>query len=198
MDLVVSRPLVVAPPEAARPAAPLDFDAVYDENVDFVWRSARRLGVCDAYLDDVVQQVFLVVHRRLGEFEQRSSTRTWLFSIVLRAVADHKRWVRRKSPHWDARAAATDPDALATTIGADAAALQADAARTIDRLLDTLDDEKRTVFILAELEEMSASEIGEVTGLSPRDVYSRLRAARTDFERAAAKLRRETTFGRAR
>lgn len=60
----------------------------------------------------------------------------------------------------------------------------------VESLLDTLDDDKRTVFVLAELEQMTASEIGHATGMTPTAVYSRLRAARTDFERGAARLRR--------
>src|SRR5687767_2802019 len=83
---------------AAKAAERSRFDQVYDEHVDFVWRSARRLGVPGTFADDVVQQTFLVVHRRLHDFEHRSSVKTWLFSILLRVVQDHRRSMRRKSP----------------------------------------------------------------------------------------------------
>lgn len=169
------------------------FEEIYDAHVDFVWRSARRLGVDEASADDVVQRVFLVVHRRLAEFEGRSSMKTWLFSILLHAIRDHRRTLRRKSPHLLSDAA--DPDALADAharSNPEVALERAEASRIIDALLDSLEEEKRIVFVMAELEQMTAVEIGEATGLDPKAVYSRLRAARTDFERAAAALRRRT------
>src|SRR5262245_16282732 len=92
-------PPVRAAPARARPAIdePVAFDAVYDACFDFVWRNARRLGVPDAQLDDAVQEVFLVVHRRLADFEGRSSIKTWVFGILLKVAADHRRALRRKS-----------------------------------------------------------------------------------------------------
>lgn len=172
-------------------AEPTTFDTVYDEHVDLVWRSARRLGVPEPFADDVVQQTFLVVYRRLAEFEQRASVKTWILSILLKVVQEHRRSMRRKSPHWSRSAANVDPETLVAHAGDPAHALeQREAARMVESLLDTLDDDKRTVFVLAELEQMTASEIGHATGMTPTAVYSRLRAARTDFERGAARLRR--------
>jgi len=166
-----------------------DFDAIYEQNVDFVWRSARRLGVGDHAIDDVVQHVFVVVHRRLADFEGRSSTKTWLFSILLHAVREHRRSMRRKSPHW--WSAPADPDLLEDPArNPEQEAERAEASRTIDLLLENLDGDKRAVFVMAELEQMTANEISEATGLDTKAVYSRLRAARIDFERAAAKLRK--------
>ncbi len=173
----------------ARAAAKRTFDDVYDANVDFMWRSARRLGVGDHAVDDVVQQVFMVVHRRLAAFEGRSSVKTWLFSILLRVVQDERRSIRRKSPHW--KTGPADPDLLEDEANdPEALAEKAEASRTIDLLLESLDGEKRIVFVMAELEQMSANEISEATGLDPKAVYSRLRAARTEFERAAVKWRK--------
>ena len=184
--------------DGPRMAPPLDdvrvFERIYDEHVDFVWRSARRLGIDEAAADDVVQRVFLVVHRRLKEFEGRSSMKTWLFSILLHTIRDHRRALRRKSPHLLSEP--SDPDAIADTCVAhnpEEALERAEASRIIDALLDTLEEEKRIVFVMAELEQMTAIEIGQATGLDPKAVYSRLRAARTDFERAASKLRRRTS-----
>jgi len=84
------------PAPAASRRQPLVFDAVYREHFAFVWRAAKRLGVGDGALDDVVQEVFVVVHRRLDGFEGRSSLKTWLFGIALRIVRDHRRAVRRR------------------------------------------------------------------------------------------------------
>ena len=174
--------------EGAR--AEVTFEAVYDAHVDFVWRSARRLGVGESAADDVVQKTFLVVHRRLHEFEKRSSIKTWIFSILLRIVREHRRLLRRKSPHWFHEP--SDPDVVpdgAPASNPQEAVLRAEASRTIDHLLESLHEDKRVVFVLAELEEMSAEEISQATGLGRSVVYSRLRAARAEFERAAARMR---------
>lgn len=176
-----------ASPEPVREEA--TFESVYSHYVEFVWRSALRLGVEEAAADDVVQQVFLVVYRRLDAFEWQSTLRTWLFAILLRVVREHWRSVRRKSPHLAHEP--VDPDLEADGSGNPYDALsRAEASRTIDILLDSLSDDKRIVFVMAELEGMTASEIGAATGLAVKAVYSRLRAARTDFECAAAALRR--------
>ncbi len=180
----------------AIPAPRISFERLYDDHVDFVWRSARRLGVDDGAADDVVQQVFMVVHRRLAAFEGRSSLKTWLFSILIHVVREHRRSVKRKSPHLTSEA--VDPDLLVDpSLDPEEALERAQASRFIDRVLDTLEGDKRIVFVMAELEEMSAAEIGQATGLDAPAVYSRLRAARIDFERAASSLRKRIDAGRA-
>ncbi len=169
--------------------AEVSFEQVYSTYVEFVWRSARRLGVEEAEADDVVQQVFLAVYQKLDRFEWRSTLKTWLFAILLRVASAHRRAVRRKSPHL--AHASVDPDLVPDcAVNPHEALSRAEASRTIDVLLDSLAGDKRVVFVMAELEEMTATEISLATGLEPGTVYSRLRAARTDFERAAAALRR--------
>jgi RNA polymerase sigma-70 factor, ECF subfamily len=188
---VLASPALPAVPAAGNGADGDAFGAIYDQHVDFAWRSIRRLGVSEAYVDDVLQQVFLVVHRRLGEFEGRATHKTWIFSILLRIVREHRRSMRRKSPHWFQTGGEVDPDQLTTKAPTPLEAVERnEAMRKVEALLEELDDEKRTVFVLAELERMTANEISEATGLTPPEVYSRLRAARTEFERAATRMRR--------
>jgi RNA polymerase sigma-70 factor, ECF subfamily len=166
------------------------FERVYDEHVEFIWRSARRLGVSEGAIDDVVQQVFIVVHRRFGEFESRSSLKTWLFAILLWVVREHRRSLRRKSPHWFGQR--VDVETLAENSGGsrpDEALERAEAWQILEELLGSLEGDKRVVFVMMEVEQMTAAEVSEATGLPPSAVYSRLRAARTDFERAAARMR---------
>jgi RNA polymerase sigma-70 factor, ECF subfamily len=158
---------------------------IYREHFHFVWRTVRRLGVPPASVDDAVQDVFVVVHRRLRDFEARSSVKTWLFGIALRVAKDHRRALRRKGGH--------DPlgdDLLDHRPGPVEMVAQAEAVELLDRLLDRLSDERRAVFVLAELEQMTAPEIAEALGVGVNTVYSRLRAARADFEAAVAKLER--------
>lgn len=171
---------------SAPPREVPSLEAIYDQCFDFVWRSARRMGVAEAAVDDVVQEVFLVAHRRLDDFEGRSSVKTWLFGILLRVVSDHRRRHRRKG------GLAPLPEALA----ADDRSCPAEQAQRMDRvrllhaLLEELDDEKRAVFVLAELEQLTAPEIAEALGgIKLNTVYSRLRVARKQFDEALARHR---------
>jgi RNA polymerase sigma-70 factor (ECF subfamily) len=163
----------------------LTLETLYAEHAAFVWRSIRRLGVPPESVDDAVQDVFLVVHRRLGEFEGRSSVRTWLFGIVRRIVRDH-RPSRRQEPT-DALVLDSLPGAL--DAGPLALAERAQAARAMQCLLDTLDDDSREAFILVELEEMSVPEAARALSANVNTVYSRVRAARRDLEQALGRAR---------
>jgi RNA polymerase sigma-70 factor (ECF subfamily) len=161
------------------------FDDVYRQGFAFVWRSARRLGVRDASLDDVVQEVFVIVHRRLGDFEGRSSIRTWLFGITLRVVRDHRRSVARREP-----AEVIDPDTLrAAEPGPGESLEKAEAVRLLYAVLDEMDDERREVFVMAELEQMTMPDIAIALGVNVNTAYARLRAARQTFEGALARHR---------
>jgi RNA polymerase sigma-70 factor, ECF subfamily len=170
---------------------PLVFEHIYEEHFDFLWRSARRLGVHEGAVDDVVQETFLVVHRRLAEFEARSSVKTWLFGILLRVTRDHRRHTRRKAPHSMRPEAPMDPETLSAGAeqGPHERAAKTEAVRTLHAILDELDDEKREVFVLAELEQMTAPEMAEALGVNLNTIYSRLRAARQEFEQAVARHR---------
>ncbi len=77
---------IVEPEGASRRASVLDFDAVYETYIDFAWQTVRRMGVCPADADDVVQEAFVVVHRRLAEFEGRAQIKTWVFKILVHLV----------------------------------------------------------------------------------------------------------------
>jgi len=188
------------PPEAApRPThAPItaSFESIYDEHFDLVWRNIRRLGVPDALVDDAVQEVFLVVYRNLGKFEGRSSLKTWIFSIVTRVASDHRRSIRRKSPHTRTPEAAVDADTVPDerNDGPHELFERSEGARLLHKVLDELEDEKRTVLVLAELEQMTAAEIGEALGENVNTIYARLRAARRDFDQAACRERARDTW----
>lgn len=169
----------------ALPEAEADFAQVYRELFGFVWRSTRGLGVPPAALDDVVQEIFMVVHRRLRDFEGRSSIRTWVSGIVLNVVRHHRRHLARKSPPRTGGEEPLEPDQqMSPRPDPLEGALLAENARKLQRLLDTLDDDKREVLVLAELEELSIPEIAEALGINVNTAYSRLRLARERFELA--------------
>jgi RNA polymerase sigma-70 factor (ECF subfamily) len=170
------------------------FEAVYDQYVDYVWRTARRLGVDHASVEDVVQEVFAAVHRKLGTFERRSSLKTWLFSIVLHVIRHHRRAVRRKEAP-TVPLMPEDLDRLPATSSSGLASVEAaDGLRLLDQLLRALDDEKREVFVLAHVEQMNATEIAEVLGENINTVYSRLRTARREFEQILSRHRARETW----
>lgn len=163
----------------------LDFEAIYRRHFDFVWRCCRRLGVAESALDDVTQEVFLIVHRKLETFERRSTMKTWIYGIARRVVSGHRRVERRRvgSTRAESTEAQRSADCPHENVSRD------EASKLLHALLAELGEERREVFVLAELEEMSAPEIAEATGANLNTVYSRLRAARADFERALSRHR---------
>lgn len=166
-------------PETAPDPPPLDrFHALYRGEFAFVWSAALHLGVPPGSVDDVVQDVFLIVARRLGEFRGEASMRTWLFAITMRVVQVHRRSASRHLRRVEAFAEAHADG------GADDPYARRDATDTLLKLLDRLDDDRRAVFVLIELEGMTAQEVAAGLGLNVNTVYSRLRAARQQLERA--------------
>jgi RNA polymerase sigma-70 factor (ECF subfamily) len=163
---------------------------VYEENLPFVWRAARRLGIEPADTDDVVQEVFVVAHRKLAEFEGRAQVKTWLYRILVGVVRHYFRGQRRKPGHRPAASLEAVEALHDHRRGGPAEAVErADAVRILDGLLARLEEEKREVFVLAEIEQLSSVEIAEVLGINVNTIYSRLRAARQEFERALLRFR---------
>lgn len=175
------------PPTERPDAAPLDFDQIYRNHAAFVWRSVCRLGIPDAAADDVTQEIFVVVHRRLGDYHAGSSLKAWLYGIARGVVANARRAQARRLarqgvvvPHEDEPRRDDEPQA---------AVERTEAVRILYAILDHLDDDKREVFLLAELEQMPAPEIAAALGLNVNTTYARIRAARRQFKEAVARHR---------
>jgi len=164
--------------------AVLDFDAVYAEHARFVWRSLARLGVPPEQIADGLQEVFVVVHRRLATFEGRSTMRTWVFGITLRVASDFARRARR---HPSEPLSETLPDARGEAPFEGAA--RTEALGTLHRILDELSPEQRAAFILVELEQMSVPEAAQALDANIHTVTSRLKTARQKFEAALRRHR---------
>jgi RNA polymerase sigma-70 factor (ECF subfamily) len=163
--------------------------AIYDEHFDFIWRNARRLGVPDAQADDVVQDVFIVVQRRIKDFDGRVPLRAWVFGILVRVVRDYRRSFRRKGSRCvplEEAAGSHGMSAAASDPNPGELAERSERIRLLDTLLDRLDEGKRTVLVLSELEQWTLREIAEFMGSNINTVHSRLRAAKRDFERLHA------------
>lgn len=168
------------PPSPVDAEPPRTLAAVYRAHAGFVWRVVRRLGVPDAALEDVVHDVFLVVHRRLPEYDGRAAMTTWLFGIARGVAANHRRGQTRA----ERKLAVVPPPAPVADPEADAA--RHEAAAFVRAFLDGLDEERRLLFALADIEGMKVPEIAEALGLNLNTAYSRLRATRELFQRALA------------
>ena len=171
-----------SPRQPREPTAdlPARLRAVYEEHGPFVCRSLRYLGVPEADLDDLLQEVFVVVCQRLDDYEERGRARSWLYSICTRVATAQRRkqWRRRESgPPGEQVAEASqleeaqDREALALGL----------------RLLQQLPAEQREVFVLFEVEGMPMAEIARALDCPLQTAYSRLYKAR---ERILAETKR--------
>jgi RNA polymerase sigma-70 factor (ECF subfamily) len=179
---------VTAPTDAERPppeSAPLpSFVQIYEQYFEFIWRSARRLGVAEGSVDDVVQDVFVTAYRKLPVFEGRSQLKTWLFGILRHTVQDQRR-SRRRKPTEELTHELVDH----VTTSPEGALAQAQGSQLLHAVLSELSDDAREVFVLSELEQLSAPEVSAALSLNVNTVYSRLRSARQDFDAALKRLR---------
>ena len=161
-------------------AQALSFDAVVAEHGPYVWRVLRRLGVRTADIEDVWQETFIVVHRKLGGFEGRAQLRTWLSAIAVRVASDYRsRAYRRREQATDevpeTGAAASQQDGL----------LDQERRALLDRLMAELKPEQREVVVLYEFAELPMQEVAEALGCPLQTAYSRLHAGRKALEQAA-------------
>jgi RNA polymerase sigma-70 factor (ECF subfamily) len=159
--------------------------AIYAEHAQFLWRSLSRAGVADDDLPDALQEVLLVVHRRLDTFDGSCRVTTWLFGICLRVASTSRRTRRRR------REDSMDPrteQRLVESRDPEKVALARDARRRLEAALDRLDPEKRAVLVMFELEGLACGEIAELLGVPKGTVFSRLASARQLFLAALQRL----------
>ena len=184
--------VVVAPSSdvVLRGAAELDdvaFRALYDAHFDFVWRTFRRLGLQEADCYDASQEAFLTIRRKYTLFEARSTLRTWIFGICVGTARNKKRALLRAN-----RGRASD-SAIASAASQDASAEQAvslrDARRLLEEIMGTMSPSLRASFVMFEIEQLSAEDIGEALGIPAATVRSRVRLAREHYDRAVKRLR---------
>lgn len=145
---------------------------VFDEHARYVYRVLRYFGVRSADLQDVSQDVFVTVHRKLDSFEGRSSLRTWLYTICQHAASDYRRraFVRQEIVMDSASPSLDRVDA--------GAGARLEARSTLTFALDQLDDDKRDVFVLYEIQGLTMREVCDILNCPLQTAYSRLHAAR--------------------
>ena len=160
-----------------------DFRALYDELCPLVWRWVARLGIPGHAIEDVVQETFLTIYAKLDAFEGRAALTTWAFAVTIRVTRNYRR--RRSAGPVGDEADDEVLDGLpAQAAHPETSAEQTEALTLLQRILNELDVEKREVFVLAELEQLSAPEIATILEISTNTVASRLRAAREEVRAA--------------
>lgn len=169
-----------APSQQARLGAELE--ALYDQHFAFVWRMLLHFGVPEHQAEDAAQDVFVVVHRRLADWDRSVSARSWLYGICRRVAADHRRSRARHERKLQALPTPPADPAL------DGRVADRQLLATLERTLAELEPGLREAFVMAELEGMSGREIAEATGVNPNTIASRLRKARKLIGEALAKL----------
>jgi RNA polymerase sigma-70 factor, ECF subfamily len=162
------------------------FSAVYKAYFDFVWSSVRRLGVGEETVDDVVQEVFVIIHSRLHTLQQPDSLRSWVYGVVRRTVSGYHR-ARRAKDGQGLEVSLLDETFPSIQLTPFELTEQNDQVQLLAKLLDELDDPKREVFVLAEIDEMTVPEIAQALEIPLNTAYSRLRTARQAFEQALAR-----------
>jgi len=189
-SLAVVNGLSVMPANASAKATPagttseLDLLTIHAEHADFVWLTLQRLGVREADVEDLLQEVFVVVHRRLDTFDgARSRVTTWLYGICVRVASGHRRLAfHRREQLGDVPDA---PDRAATP---EEAVVAQQAQARLRAVLDAMDLERRALFVMFEIDELPCEAIAEILGVPVGTVYSRLHAARKEFEAALRRV----------
>lgn len=146
---------------------------VFDEHAPLVWRTLRHYGVREEDLEDATQEAFLVVQRKLAGFRGDSSMRTWLHAICRRVAADWRKAAHRR------REVLTEAPPDAPEAASQEHLVEGGRNRELlRRLLSALDEDKRQVFVLFEIEELPMAEVAAAVGCPVQTAYYRLYAAR--------------------
>lgn len=159
------------------------FDALYRDHFDFVFRNLRRMGVPSASTDDALQDVYLAALRHIADLREGSHEKAWLFAIAMRVASNHRRAQRRRG----VPAMLSEERLEATQPGPFDLAAREQARMVLHEFLESLEDNRRAVFVLSELEQLSAPEIAHALSANLNTVYSWQRLARAEFVSFLAK-----------
>jgi RNA polymerase sigma-70 factor (ECF subfamily) len=178
---------------AAHSAFDMGPHRLFDSHLPFVWRNLRRLGVPDSMVEDAAQDVFLVVHRRWETWQvERSTVETWLFGIVLRVARNYRRAQQRRLARLlPANGRRVLLEAPSQADGPAEILAQREALAILERALAKIDEGKRAVFLMIDVEQLTVPEAAAALGINLNTAYWRLRKARIAFRRAFAKARED-------
>lgn len=176
--------------DAAAPAAlsvrPA-FRTLFENEFAYVCRTLQRFGVPQSDVADVAHDVFVAVHARLAEYDPARPIRPWLFAFAVRLAAKYRERAYRFGPTADEMLIGEMVDA---TPMADDQMAAAQARALVLSALRSIDEQRREVFVLHELDEQPMPEVARALGLPLNTAYSRLRVAREEFRAAVTRLKR--------
>lgn len=173
---------------------PFDRDArlrrMVTDHIDFVGRVLHNAGTPTAEIEDSVQRTFIIVSRRLGDV-RLGAEKSFLLQTALRVAAHARRSAARKR-----EAPAAEMPEVVEWETPEVLTSQKRDRQMLDRILDRMDNELRTVFVLYEFEELTMAEIATALEIPQGTVASRLRRARAEFRERVHAL--ELAFKEAR
>jgi RNA polymerase sigma-70 factor, ECF subfamily len=173
-------------PSLSRPASAADqeFRALFDAHAEYVMKSLRRLGVRPGDVEDLAHEVFLTVLRKLDTYDRKRPVRPWLFAFALRFASAYRQsaYVRREQLNGE------EPEVGGDRATSEQVLIDRESSQLVYRALDAMDDDKRIVFTMFELDERPAGEIAHELGIPQNTVFSRLRAARETFSATVKRL----------
>ncbi len=176
-------PVALAQATPAAGEAPLDFRALFDDYLPYVFHTLRRLGVPPRDLEDMTHEVFLRVHQRRDHYDPARPVRAWLFGFALRVAAGYRRLSRNRHELLEAGPEQADDNPTAVD-----RLVQNENLDLAFAALSSLELDRRAVFILHELDGYAIPEVAKTLGIPLNTAYSRLRLARADFRAAAKRL----------
>jgi RNA polymerase sigma-70 factor (ECF subfamily) len=176
-------PIVGSSQAALAEPPPVDFRAIYEAEFGYVFHTLRRLGIADRDLEDVIHEVFIAFHRTRDGYDARRPIRPWLFGIAFRVASD---WRRRAQHRYEIPDGKSEPAGVAPA--ADEAVAQAQRRALVLEALESLDLDKRAVFVLHDIDERAMPEVAEALSVPLNTLYSRLRLARAEFAQAVKRI----------
>jgi RNA polymerase sigma-70 factor (ECF subfamily) len=165
-------------------AGPVDFQTLYKQQLAYVWRTLRRLGVRERDLPDLVHDLFVVVFRKVSQYDPSRPVKPWLFGIAFRVVSDY-----RRSARYRREVLGDPPETKDHAPAADEQLAVNEAREFVTKILDELDLERRAVFVMHDLDEQPVSQIAATLDIPTATAYSRLRLAREDVAAAMKRWR---------
>lgn len=182
----------VAIPQRVASVTSVDVTEIHRSQGGFLWATLQRLGTPTRDLDDVYQEVLMVVHRRGGDYDPALPLRPWLYGICVRVVAGWRRRAHRRREELHERI----PEGHDGGPSPEDQASRTRSREILREVLDTMDIERRAVFVMFEIDELPCDQIAEMIGTPVGTVYSRLHAARSEFQQGVARWQKRHGAGR--
>lgn len=163
------------------------FDTIYASEVGYVWDCLRRLGVQSRDLEDLVHDTFVVVNRRLCDYDPMRPIRPWLYGIAMRIASDYRKSARNRR-----EVLAAEPHEIVAQAPRPDEELASEQARAlVMEALDALDFKNRAIFVMHDINEHTLAEASAELDVPMATLYSRLRVAREQFSTAVNRIRRQ-------